>query len=33
VNRGAPVVFASLVVATFGAFFVAQRLKHGPTLI
>jgi hypothetical protein len=27
------VVFASLVIATFGAFFVAQRLKNAPTVI
>jgi hypothetical protein len=26
-------VFALLVIATFGAFFVTQRLKHSPTLI
>lgn len=26
-------VFAALVVATFGAFFVAQRLKHSPTAV
>ncbi len=32
-TRAAQVVFAVLVVATFGAFFVAQRLKHGPTLV
>lgn len=29
----ARVVFAALVVATFGAFFVAQRLKNEPTVI
>jgi flagellar hook assembly protein FlgD len=33
VTRAAQVVFAALVVATFGAFFAAQRLKHGPTLV
>lgn len=32
-TKAARVVFAALVVATFGAFFVAQRLKHGPTLV
>lgn len=26
-------VFGLLVVATFGAFFLAQRLKHSPTLV
>jgi hypothetical protein len=26
-------VFALLVAATFGAFFLAQRLKNGPTAI
>jgi flagellar hook assembly protein FlgD len=26
-------VFAALVIATFGAFFAAQRLKHAPTVI
>lgn len=29
----ARVVFAALVVATFGAFFVAQRLKNEPTVV
>jgi hypothetical protein len=33
VTRLATVVFAALVVATFGAFFVAQRLKHEPTVV
>ncbi len=33
VTRVARYVFAALVVATFGAFFVAQRLKNGPTLV
>jgi hypothetical protein len=33
VTRLAQVVFAALVVATFGAFFVAQRLKHNPTTV
>jgi hypothetical protein len=33
VTKGARYVFAALVVATIGAFFVAQRLKHGPTLV
>lgn len=32
-QRAAASLFAALVVATFGAFFVAQRLKHGPTTI
>jgi len=32
-RRVASIVFAVLVAATFGAFFVAQRLKHGPTLV
>ncbi|HEX6388368.1 MAG TPA: hypothetical protein VFZ89_02950, partial [Solirubrobacteraceae bacterium] len=32
-TRGARYVFAALVIATFGAFFVAQNLKHGPTLV
>lgn len=31
--RATAVLFALLVAATFGAFFVAQRLKHGPTLV
>jgi flagellar hook assembly protein FlgD len=33
VNRLAGAVFAVLAVATFAAFFVAQRLKHGPTVV
>jgi len=33
VTRVAKVAFALLVVATFGAFFVAQRLKATPTLV
>lgn len=32
-TRQAAVVFGALVVATFGAFFVAQRLKHEPTTV
>ena len=32
-TRQVRVVFALLVAATFGAFFVAQRLKHTPTVI
>ena len=32
-SRIAQIVFAVLVAATFGAFFVAQRLKNGPTLV
>ncbi len=32
-NRLAAAVFAVLAVATFGAFFVAQRLKHNPTAV
>jgi hypothetical protein len=33
VTSAARVVFAVLVAATFGAFFVAQRLKHTPTVL
>jgi hypothetical protein len=33
VTRAPAAVFAALVIATFGAFFLAQRLKHEPTLI
>jgi flagellar hook assembly protein FlgD len=33
VTKVARYVFVALVVATFGAFFVAQRLKNGPTLV
>jgi len=33
VSAPARVVFALLVVATFAAFFVAQRLKHSPTVL
>jgi hypothetical protein len=33
VTAAARVVFALLVGATFGAFFLAQRLKHSPTVI
>jgi hypothetical protein len=33
VSRLSRAVFAALVVATFGAFFAAQRLKHAPTVI
>jgi hypothetical protein len=33
VTTAARAFFAVLVVATFGAFFVAQRLKHAPTVI
>ncbi|HST56276.1 MAG TPA: hypothetical protein VLJ42_10365 [Solirubrobacteraceae bacterium] len=29
----APVVFAALVLASFAAFFVTQRLKHTPTVV
>ena len=32
-TRLAQIVFAVLVAATFGAFFVAQRLKHSPTAL
>lgn len=32
-SRVAAVVFAVLVAATFGAFFLAQRLKHSPTVV
>jgi hypothetical protein len=32
-TRAASAVFAALVVATFGAFFLAQRLKHEPTTV
>ena len=32
-NAAARVVFALLVAATFAAFFVAQRLKHTPTVL
>ena len=32
-SRVAGAVFAVLVVATFGAFFLAQRLKHTPTVV
>ena len=32
-TAAARVVFALLVAATFGAFFLAQRLKHSPTVI
>ncbi|MGZ6642042.1 MAG: FlgD immunoglobulin-like domain containing protein [Solirubrobacteraceae bacterium] len=32
-NRLAGGVFAALVVATFGAFFVAQRLKNAPSVV
>ncbi len=32
-SRVARAVFAVLVVATFGAFFVAQRLKNSPTVV
>jgi len=33
VTTAARVIFALLVAATFGAFFVAQRLKHTPTVL
>jgi hypothetical protein len=33
VTSTARVIFALLVAATFGAFFVAQRLKHTPTVL
>jgi len=33
VTAAARVIFAVLVVATFAAFFVAQRLKHTPTVL
>jgi hypothetical protein len=33
VSRAAGIVFAALVVATFGAFFAAQRLKASPAVI
>jgi hypothetical protein len=33
VTRLARVVFAALVIATFSAFFAAQRLKHAPTVV
>jgi hypothetical protein len=33
VNRLAAVVFGVLVIATFGAFFVAQRLKNAPSVV
>jgi hypothetical protein len=33
VTTAARAVFALLVAATFGAFFLAQRLKHSPTVI
>jgi hypothetical protein len=32
-NRLAAGVFAALVIATFGAFFVAQRLKNAPSIV
>ena len=32
-TRQARIVFALLVAATFAAFFVAQRLKHAPTVV
>ena len=32
-DRPAQVVFALLVLACFGAFFVTQRLKHTPTAV
>jgi hypothetical protein len=32
-TRAATVVFCALVVATFGAFFLAQRLKHEPSIV
>jgi hypothetical protein len=32
-NRLAAGVFAALVLATFGAFFVAQRIKNAPTIV
>ena len=32
-SRLAAGVFAALVVATFGAFFVAQRLKNSPSVV
>jgi hypothetical protein len=32
-TRAATAVFAALVVATFGAFFLAQRLKHEPSVV
>ena len=32
-HAGRAAVFAVLVAATFGAFFLAQRLKHAPTVI
>jgi len=33
VGRSQALVFAALLIATVGAFFVAQRLKHAPTAI
>jgi hypothetical protein len=33
VTRAATAVFVALVVATFGAFFLAQRLKHEPSIV
>jgi hypothetical protein len=33
VTRLAAVVFGTLVIATFGAFFVAQRLKNAPSIV
>jgi hypothetical protein len=33
VNRLAAVVFGALVIATFGAFFLAQRLKNAPSVV
>ena len=32
-TRAATAVFLALVVATFGAFFLAQRLKHEPSAV
>jgi hypothetical protein len=32
-TRAATAVFGALVVATFGAFFLAQRLKHEPSVV